>query len=689
MFARLRVRSDRGQPGPGPRRHVVRSDFDLRSFVAGVERFGYLFGPPVKSQRRAPRAICVWRMGVCAAVAMNSMISRSRSTRVWLRARSFACSPPQLRSGRRRRSRWRAGLLSLGLEPCATGSPPRPADRARHRPRLRRLGPLVLRPEARAAYFDTLDIFIALMLLGRWLQERVVERNRAWLLASDGTEGLLARRVRDGRVELVGARELAGGDELLVAARRPGRRGRSPHRAAPASFPSTGSSARAGRACIAPGDIVPPARSPAGKRLHASGRPPFARVAAARAAADARARATTRAGMRPGGSGSRASMSARFSRSPPPASWHGGSAHRRPRPRAASHDRGAHRDVPVRLRHRRPAGLRDGAGGAAPARAVRPVARASLDRARAVTPCRLRQDGNPDDGALAARRPGRPGCARRRRSARRSTISSARSGHPKSAAVREALEPTRPDARCSRARVDELPGAGSSLSARQALAAGRAGLGRRPASPGAAPPDDVAFGVDGRLLALLDDASAAPRRRARGGSARPRRLRGVAPERRHPGAGRAAAARQRHAARAVPSGDADARTTRRASSTASTATTRCSSATASTTRSPSTTRTCRARPPWTGPSCRRAPTSSSSRRGSRRSVSPCAALARSRKSCAPISPSRCVYNTIAVGLALAGRMSPLACAVLMPLSSLTTIARDGRRAVAEERLWKS
>jgi Cu2+-exporting ATPase len=33
-----------------------------------------------------------------------------------------------------------------------------------------------------------------------------------------------------------------------------------------------------------------------------------------------------------------------------------------------------------------------------------------------------------------------------------------------------------------------------------------------------------------------------------------------------------------------------------------------------------------------------------------------------------------VYNAITVGLALAGRMSPLLCAVLMPASSLTTIA---------------
>lgn len=54
---------------------------------------------------------------------------------------------------------------------------------------------------SQAAYFDTLDVFIALVLFGRWLQERVIERNRAWLLASDGTDSPLARRVREGRAE--------------------------------------------------------------------------------------------------------------------------------------------------------------------------------------------------------------------------------------------------------------------------------------------------------------------------------------------------------------------------------------------------------------------------------------------------------------------------------------------------------
>lgn len=47
------------------------------------------------------------------------------------------------------------------------------------------------------------------------------------------------------------------------------------------------------------------------------------------------------------------------------------------------------------------------------------------------------------------------------------------------------------------------------------------------------------------------------------------------------------------------------------------------------------------------------------------------------------------YNVLTVGLAVAGRMSPLACAVLMPLSSLTTIAVTVVALSPRSRIWKS
>jgi Cu2+-exporting ATPase len=197
---------------------VVRSDFDLRGFVAGVERFGYLFGPPIKAAPGASRDL-LWRMGICAAVAMNSMIFAiplyaglaSGSIFRLFTGLNFALATIAVAVGGPVffRSAWRAlrqRMLHLDL-PIALGIALAFAGSVHS----------YFTHGSRAAYFDTLDIFITLMLLGRWLQERAVQRNRAWLLASDGTEGLLARRVRDGRVELVKCGELGSGDELLVA----------------------------------------------------------------------------------------------------------------------------------------------------------------------------------------------------------------------------------------------------------------------------------------------------------------------------------------------------------------------------------------------------------------------------------------------------------------------------------------
>jgi Cu2+-exporting ATPase len=47
------------------------------------------------------------------------------------------------------------------------------------------------------------------------------------------------------------------------------------------------------------------------------------------------------------------------------------------------------------------------------------------------------------------------------------------------------------------------------------------------------------------------------------------------------------------------------------------------------------------------------------------------------------------YNVLAVTLAYAGLMSPLLCAVLMPLSSLTTLGATRVALAPGSRLWKS
>jgi Cu2+-exporting ATPase len=67
------------------------------------------------------------------------------------------------------------------------------------------------------AYFDTLDVFICLMLAGRLLQDRVLERNRRFLLEDDGAEGIAVRVLRAGRVAIGPAPEVRAGEQLVVA----------------------------------------------------------------------------------------------------------------------------------------------------------------------------------------------------------------------------------------------------------------------------------------------------------------------------------------------------------------------------------------------------------------------------------------------------------------------------------------
>jgi Cu2+-exporting ATPase len=68
-----------------------------------------------------------------------------------------------------------------------------------------------------ASYFDTVSVFTALMLVGRFLQERVVEKNRKALLENDGVEALVARRVESDAVHVVRCVSIRPADALLVA----------------------------------------------------------------------------------------------------------------------------------------------------------------------------------------------------------------------------------------------------------------------------------------------------------------------------------------------------------------------------------------------------------------------------------------------------------------------------------------
>jgi Cu2+-exporting ATPase len=192
--------------------------FAVGAFVDAAERFGYRLGPSLKADR-APRDGLLARMGITVAIAMNAMLFAIamysgldegplfvlfRNLELGLGALSvFVGGSVFFRSAFHGLKR---GLLPLDV-PIALGI-------------ALAFGSSVYAhfsgPTSRT-YFDTLTVFVALMLVGRWLQERLIERNRRQLLASDGAEGLLTRRIDDGRVAIVRCAEVAAGDHLLIA----------------------------------------------------------------------------------------------------------------------------------------------------------------------------------------------------------------------------------------------------------------------------------------------------------------------------------------------------------------------------------------------------------------------------------------------------------------------------------------
>jgi Cu2+-exporting ATPase len=205
-------------PALGRAQILAQREFDLRGFVREVERFGYLFGPPLKKPQARSSGLVV-RMGICIALAMNAMIFAIATyaglhdgpAYALFQRWNLAISLASVLVGGSVffRSAWqgvRSGVLHLDL-PIALGIA------------LAFGGSLYGYAAHRegGVFIDTLDVFIALMLVGRYLQERVLEKNRLALLANDGVDGLLARRQRDGRVETVRCTEIRAGDRLVIA----------------------------------------------------------------------------------------------------------------------------------------------------------------------------------------------------------------------------------------------------------------------------------------------------------------------------------------------------------------------------------------------------------------------------------------------------------------------------------------
>lgn len=204
-------------PARGTLRIAANQDFDLTAFALDIERFGYRLGPQGRTEKRGDPLVL--RMGICIALAMNAMIfavafyaglSDGPLFHVfhWVEL-GLGVASVAIGGSYFVRAAWlglRHRVLHLDL-PIALGIVLAFASS---------LSAFLLNRQT--TYFDTLTVFIALMLVGRWLQERVLRKNREELLANDGVESLLTRRVHEGgSVELVQCTTIEAGDRLLIA----------------------------------------------------------------------------------------------------------------------------------------------------------------------------------------------------------------------------------------------------------------------------------------------------------------------------------------------------------------------------------------------------------------------------------------------------------------------------------------
>jgi len=195
--------------------------FDPIRFVRAVERFGYRFGPA----RKRPSSVLgslTWRLGVSVALTMNVMLfavsfyfglSRADGPLYTLFSRLslvFSSAVVAVGGWPFFQAAWaglRARMLHLDL-PIALGILVVYATS---------LVQVALGRGGDLTYFDTLNTFVTLMLLGRFLQQRYLESSRRYLLEDDGAEGVLVRRLEEGRVAVVPAPRVRAGDEILVA----------------------------------------------------------------------------------------------------------------------------------------------------------------------------------------------------------------------------------------------------------------------------------------------------------------------------------------------------------------------------------------------------------------------------------------------------------------------------------------
>lgn len=222
---------------------VATPTLSMAGFLERLARLGYRATPPSEQPDGQDRGLLI-RLGICSALAMNAMLLALSGYYGLDEEGGFLAGMFAWIS---------AGIATLA---AAVGGPVffRGAfgglrHKVLHLDLPITLGIVLatlgswhgfLTSGSEGAYFDTVTVFVALMLGGRFVQERTLSRNRAALLRESGVEHLRVRRrtgiprvahgqgaasageaARDGAaggsVEMVGIDSIRPGDTLILA----------------------------------------------------------------------------------------------------------------------------------------------------------------------------------------------------------------------------------------------------------------------------------------------------------------------------------------------------------------------------------------------------------------------------------------------------------------------------------------
>ncbi len=193
----------------------VRGEFSAAEFARKLQAFGYLVGPAGETAPEPESRGLVKRIGLCAALALNVMLF---SLPVY-----FGMKPTYEWAGLFGLLALLFGTLSLlvGGTYFLNRAVRAIRERAMHIDLPIAIGIVGayagslygwLAGEARFVYFDFVSTFILLMLVGRWAQVAAVERNRRRLLSQQPKPQRV--RLADGRD--VAPEELREGENLLL-----------------------------------------------------------------------------------------------------------------------------------------------------------------------------------------------------------------------------------------------------------------------------------------------------------------------------------------------------------------------------------------------------------------------------------------------------------------------------------------